>query len=187
MGGIPDTLRTLLITANKVGAWRSLVARLNGVQKVASSNLAAPTISSFGSLWKPVLSTPLSGPIWLFFLQTGWLAISAYRFSNRHSPSGWWCIVVKLAVSHISNIFCNKVARGCVVVASVFDRYAVNEAAATGRGDCTVSNKEQHYENKCGRIDESRGLECVGGVAGIGEAGRWTAAQGTAGGSPSAG
>ena len=29
-----------------LGAWRSLVARLNGVQEVESSNLSAPTIKT---------------------------------------------------------------------------------------------------------------------------------------------
>ncbi len=46
---LPCEAYTLVLAWAMVGAWRSLVAHLNGVQEVAGSNPVAPTISFVSS------------------------------------------------------------------------------------------------------------------------------------------
>ena len=43
-----------------IGAWLSLVERLNGVQEVPSSNLGAPTIVSENLAWQSAFSNQQS-------------------------------------------------------------------------------------------------------------------------------
>src|SRR5205807_10557234 len=74
---------------NRVGAWRSLVAHLHGVQGVPSSNLGAPTnlLGSIPETWV----TFYSGDIGNTFTSKGFGAHSTRMLSSSKNPRSY-CI-----------------------------------------------------------------------------------------------
>src|SRR6266699_5141953 len=84
---------------NRVGAWRSLVAHLHGVQGVPSSNLGAPT--SLSEHHQKQLWTPLWTP-WRSFAEAEEPQYPDFALVAARSPGAAVCLISALAFHAIT-------------------------------------------------------------------------------------